>query len=69
MERVNLTDKLVGAGALVMALCCAVLPIAAAAVGGGLIAGAGIVGAIVGVGLLVAVVVAVARHRRGGSRC
>jgi hypothetical protein len=37
---VSALEKLVGAGALVMALCCALLPLAGAAIGGGFIAGA-----------------------------
>ena len=41
-------EKLLGAGALVMALCCALLPLAGAALGGGLIAGAGTVGIVTG---------------------
>jgi hypothetical protein len=53
---VSAGEKLVGAGALVMARCCAVLPLAGAAVGGGLVAGTGTVGVIVGVMVLVAVV-------------
>ena len=69
MERMNLPEKLVGAGALIMALCCAVLPLAGAAVGGGLIAGAGAIGVITGVAVLVAVVALVTRRRRAGSRC
>ena len=43
--RVSVPEKLLGAGALVMALCCALLPLAGAALGGGLIAGAGTIGA------------------------
>jgi hypothetical protein len=60
---------LAGAAAAVMALCCAVLPLAGAALGGGLIAGAGSIGLIVGGLVLVAVGVRVARHRRSGHRC
>ena len=62
-------EKLLGAGALVMALCCALLPLLGAAVGGGLIAGAGTAGVIAGVGVLLAVVVAVTRRRRAGRGC
>ena len=57
-------EKLLGAGALVMALCCAVLPLLGAAIGGGLIAGAGAVGLLAGALVMVAVVVAVTRRRR-----
>ena len=65
----SVPEKLLGAGALVMALCCAVLPLFGAAVGGGLIAGAGTLGVAVGIVVLVAVVYAVMRRRRAGSRC
>jgi hypothetical protein len=64
---VSVPEKLLGAGALVMALCCALLPLAGAAVGGGLIAGAGAIVLVTGVLLLVAVV-AVAIGRRSGGR-
>jgi hypothetical protein len=36
---VSAVDKFVGAGALVVALCCALLPLVGAAIGGGLITG------------------------------
>jgi hypothetical protein len=62
-------EKLLGAGALVMALCCALLPLVGAALGGGLIAGTGTVGIVLGVVVLVAVVYAVTRHRKDGSNC
>ena len=62
-------EKLLGAGALVMALCCALLPLAGAALGGGLIAGAGTVGIVIGVVVLAAVVYAVTRRRKAGSKC
>ena len=65
----SVPEKLLGAGALVMALCCAVLPLAGAALGGGLIAGEGTLGVVVGVVVLVAVISAVTRRRRVGSRC
>jgi len=66
---VSASEKLLGAGALVMALCCALLPLAGAALGGGLIAGAGTAGAVAGVVVLAAVVYAVTRKRRTGRRC
>jgi hypothetical protein len=66
---VSVPDKLLGAGALIMALCCAVLPLVGAALGGGLIAGAGAVGVVAGIALLVAVVLLVTRRRREGPRC
>lgn len=65
----NTTEKLVGTGAVIMALCCALLPVAGAALGGGLISGAGTIGVVVGITVLVAVVALVTRKRRGGSRC
>jgi hypothetical protein len=66
---VSVPEKPLGAGALVMALCCALLPLMGAALGGGLIAGAGTQGLIVGVVVLGAVVYAVTRRRKPGSRC
>ena len=57
-------EKLLGAGALVMALCCAVLPLARRRDRRWAIAGAGAVGLIAGALVLVAVVVAVTRRRR-----
>jgi membrane associated rhomboid family serine protease len=62
-------DKLLGAGALVMALCCAAGPLLGAAVGGGLIAGAGAIGATAGTVLLIAVIALALRRRRAGRRC
>jgi hypothetical protein len=63
----SVPEKLLGAGALIMALCCAVLPLAGAALGGGLIAGAGSVGLIAGIAVLAAVH-AVKRRRKPGIR-
>ena len=65
----SVPEKLLGAGALVMALCCALLPLAGAALGGGLIAGAGTLGVVVGVVVLAAIVFAVARRCRSPRRC
>ena len=65
----SVPEKLLGAGALVMALCCAVLPFAGAALGGGLIAGAGTLGIALGVVILAVVGFAVTRRRRGAHRC
>jgi hypothetical protein len=65
----SVPQRLLGAGALVMALCCALLPLMGAALGGGLIAGAGTLGLIVGVVVLGAVVYAVTRRRRPARRC
>jgi hypothetical protein len=66
---VTVPEKLLGAGAIVMALCCTLLPLAGAAVGGGLIAGAGTAGILAGIVVLAAVVYAVTRQRKGGRRC
>jgi hypothetical protein len=66
---VSVVEKLVGAGALVMALCCALLPVLGAAIGGGLIAGAGTVGVIAAAVVLAAVVVLVGRKRKRGRGC
>jgi FtsH-binding integral membrane protein len=63
------TNKLMGAGALVMALCCALAPLLGAALGGGLIAGAGPVGLVAGAVVLVVVMAVVLRRRRAGQRC
>lgn len=62
-------EKLVGAGALIMVLCCAVLPLTGAALGGGLIAGAGTFGLITGIFVLAAAVYAVTRRREPGGGC
>lgn len=61
-------DKLVGAGAVIVALCCAALPFAGAALGGGLVAGSGTVGAIIGI-VLLAGVAALLWHRRRSASC
>jgi hypothetical protein len=65
----SIGGKLVGAGAVIMALCCAFLPFVGAALGGGLIAGAGIVGVIVGIALLGGIATLLWRRRRSGDRC
>lgn len=65
----SVPEKLLGAGALLMALCCAALPLAGAALGGGLIAGAGTIGLIAGIVVLAAVLYAVTRRRRPGRGC
>jgi hypothetical protein len=66
---VSVPEKLLGAGALIMALCCALLPLLAAALGGGLIAGAGTIGLIAGIVVLAAVVYAVTRRSNPGGGC
>jgi hypothetical protein len=60
--------KLARAGAVIMALCCAVLRLAGAAIGGGLTAGTGSIGTILGGLVLLTLVVALARPRRYGMR-
>ena len=65
----SVPEKLLGTGALIMALCCALLPLAGAALGGGLIAGAGTIGVIAGIVVLAAVVYAVTRRRKAGGGC
>ena len=62
-------EKLVGAGAVIMALCCALLPFAGAALGGGLIAGTGTVGVVIGIALLGGIAVFLWRRRRSEDRC
>ncbi len=62
-------SKFLGAGALVMALCCALLPVVGAAIGGGLIAGAGPVGIVAGVAVLGTVVAFIVRRRQTSSGC
>jgi hypothetical protein len=52
-----------------MALCCVLLPVVGAAVGGGLIAGAGTIGLIVGALVLGSIVVLLVRRGRSGRRC
>jgi hypothetical protein len=66
---VSAGEKLVGAGAVIMALCCTVLPLAGAALGGGLIAGAGAIGFVAGVLVLAAVGAMVWQRRRGRAPC
>jgi hypothetical protein len=66
---VSADNTFVGAGTVIMALCCSVLPLAGAALGGGLIAGAGTVGAIAGVVVLGAIGATVWRRRGPKARC
>jgi hypothetical protein len=65
----SVPEKLLGAGALVMASCCALLPLLGAALGGGLIASAGTVGIVIGLVVLAAVIYAVTRRRKSQSKC
>ena len=62
-------EKLVGAGAVIMALCCALLPLVGAAIGGALITGAGTVGLITGIAVLATVAALVTRTCKNGRRC
>ena len=61
-------EKGIGIAAVIMALCCAVLPLAGGALAGGLAFGAGTVGVIAGVVVFAAVLAFVFRSRRR-SRC
>lgn len=64
----SITNRLVGAGAVLMALCCAVLPLAGGALGGALIAGAGPLGVMAGLAMLIAIAaIVIRRHRRRQS--
>ena len=64
----SVPEKVLGAGALLMALCSALLPLAGAARGGGPIAGPGTLGTVAGVVALAAVAL-VTRRRRQNQRC
>jgi hypothetical protein len=66
---VSAGERFLGAGAALMALCCALLPVAGAALGGGLVGGASGIGVLAGVVVLVAVLTHVARRRRASRRC
>jgi uncharacterized membrane-anchored protein len=63
------SSKVLGAGAVVMALCCALLPLVGAALGGGLVAGSGGLGLVAGVLVLAAVIAVVVRRRRERGGC
>jgi hypothetical protein len=63
------SERFAGAGAVLMALCCALVPMASAALGGGVIVGAGGIGVLVGVLALVVAVALVGRRRRSRRRC
>lgn len=64
----SLPEKGIGIAAVIMALCCAVLPLAGGALAGGLAFGAGTVGLIGGVVVFAAVLTFVLRSRPR-SRC
>ena len=61
-------EKGVGVAAVLMAVCCALLPVAGGALAGGLAFGAGTVGVVLAV-ILVALILAFVLRRRGGGRC
>ena len=63
----NTADKGIGIAAVIMAVCCAVLPLAGGALAGGLAFGGGTIGVIAGAVVFVAVLAFVLRKRR--SRC
>lgn len=63
------SDRLFGGAAVVMALCCAVLPLVGAAIGGGLVSTGGVGAAVAGTVVLIAVGVFVLRRRTRGSQC
>jgi MYXO-CTERM domain-containing protein len=65
----SIGEKLLGAGALVMATVLRSDPLAGAAIGGGLIAGTGGPGVVVGAVVLVGVVALVLSRRRPGKGC
>ncbi len=62
------SEKGIGIAAVVMAVCCAVLPLAGGALAGGLAFGAGTVGVFAGIVVFSAVLAFVLRNRRR-SRC
>jgi len=65
---VSTSDKGIGIAAAIMAVCCAVLPLAGGALAGGLAFGAGTLGVIAGVVVFAAVLTFVLRKRRS-RRC
>ena len=62
----NTAEKGIGIAAVVMAVCCAVLPLAGGALAGGLAFGAGITGVIAGAVVFAAVLTFVLRKRKRG---
>jgi hypothetical protein len=65
---VSTSEKGVGIAAVIMAVCCAVLPLAGGALAGGLAFSAGSIGVIAGVVVFAAVLTFVLRKRRS-RRC
>ena len=63
------SEKGIGIAAIIMAVCCAALPLAGGALAGGLAFGAGTIGVIAGCVVFAAVLAFVLRRRRAGSRC
>ena len=58
------SEKGIGIAAVIMAVCCAVLPLAGGALAGGLAFGAGTIGVLAGVVVFAAVLTFVLRKRR-----
>lgn len=58
------SEKGIGIAAVIMAVCCAVLPLAGGALAGGLAFGAGTIGVIAGIVVFAAVLTLVLRRRR-----
>jgi O-antigen/teichoic acid export membrane protein len=64
---VSTSEKGLGIAAVIMAVCCAVLPFAGGLLAGGLAFGAGTVGAVLGAAVLAAVLGFVLRRRKKGQ--
>jgi hypothetical protein len=62
------SEKGIGIAAMIMAVCCAVLPLAGGALAGGLAFGAGTIGVVAGVIVFAAVLAFVVR-KRSSDRC
>ena len=62
------SEKGIGIAAIIMAVCCAVLPLAGGALAGALAFGAGTIGIVAGLIVFAAVLTFIVRKRRG-SRC
>jgi hypothetical protein len=66
---VSAAEKGIGAAAVIMAACCAGLPLAGGALAGGLVFAAGTLGLIAGLVVFAAVGVVVFVRMRRGGRC
>jgi hypothetical protein len=64
---VSASEKGIGIAAVVMAVCCAVLPLAGGALAGGLAVGAGTLGLVAGVLVFAAVLSFMLRTHRSGQ--